>query len=82
VDVVLECTGHFTDTEGASKHLKAGAKKVIISAPCKGKGMSTYVLGVNEDKYNSKKENIVSMASCTTNCIAPVTKALKDAFDI
>ncbi|MFH1509675.1 MAG: type I glyceraldehyde-3-phosphate dehydrogenase [Candidatus Nealsonbacteria bacterium] len=82
VDVVLECTGYLTDLKGASKHLKAGAKKVIISAPCKGEGMSTYVLGVNEDKYNSKKENIVSMASCTTNCLAPVVKVLNDNFKI
>ncbi len=78
VDVVLECTGYFKDFDGASKHLKAGAKKVIISAPSKSKDVSTYILGVNEDKYNAKKDNIISMASCTTNCLAPVIKVLND----
>jgi len=82
VDVVLECTGYFTDLKGASKHLKAGAKKVIISTPCKGERMPTYVLGVNENKYNPKTENVVSMASCTTNCLAPVVKVLNDNFKI
>ena len=82
VDVVLECTGFFTDYQGARKHLKAGAKKVIISAPCKGAEMPTYVLGVNEGKYNSKKDNVVSMGSCTTNALVPVAKVVNDNFQI
>lgn len=82
IDVVLECTGFFTDLKGASKHLKAGAKKVIISASAKGEGISTYVLGVNENKYNPKTENVLSMASCTTNCLAPVVKVLNDNLKI
>ncbi|MFH1582479.1 MAG: type I glyceraldehyde-3-phosphate dehydrogenase [bacterium] len=82
IDIVLECTGYFADFEGASKHLKAGAKKVIISAPCKSKGVATYILGVNADKYNPKKDNVISMASCTTNCLAPVVKVLNDNFKI
>jgi len=82
VDIVLECTGHFTDLEGASKHLKAGAKKVIISAPSKSKEIPTFILGVNEEKYDSKRDKVVSMASCTTNCLAPVAKVLNDNFKI
>ncbi|MDP8289400.1 MAG: type I glyceraldehyde-3-phosphate dehydrogenase [Candidatus Susulua stagnicola] len=81
VDVVVESTGFFRDAQKAGLHLSAGAKKVIISAPAKG-DVATFVLGVNEEKYDSSKDHIVSNASCTTNCIAPVTKALKDAFDI
>jgi len=80
VDVVLECTGVFRDEEGASKHLKAGAKKVIISAPSKSKGVPSFVLGINANDYNS--ENIIDMGSCTTNCLAPVIKVLNDAFEI
>jgi len=82
VDVVLECTGVFSDFEGASRHLKAGAKKVIISAPCKSKEVATFVLGVNSEKYNPQKDQVVSMASCTTNCLAPVAKVLDDNFKI
>lgn len=82
VDVVLECTGIFRDLAGASKHLEAGAKKVIVSAPCKGGGIATFVPGVNEKKYNSKKDKVVSMASCTTNCLAPVAKILNDNLKI
>ncbi len=82
IDVVLECTGFFTDFEGAKKHLAAGAKKTIISAPSKSKEMPTFVLGVNEKKYDPKKDSIVSMASCTTNCLAPVAKGLNDNFKI
>lgn len=82
VDVVLECTGFFTDFEGASKHLKAGAKKVIISAPCKGTGALTCVLGGNEEKYDSKKDHVISMGSCTTNCVVPVAKVINDNFGI
>ncbi len=81
VDVVLECTGRFTDSEKASAHIKAGAKKVIISAPAKDEGItSTIVLGVNQDKY--KGENIISNASCTTNCIAPVLDVLNKKFGV
>lgn len=82
VDVVLECTGFFTNYEGAKKHLEAGAKKVIISAPCKGGGAPTYVLGGNEDKYDSKKDDVISMGSCTTNCVVPVVKVINDNFEI
>jgi len=81
IDVVAECTGAFTDREGASKHLKAGAKKVLISAPAK-KPDITVVLGVNFDRYDRKKHKIISNASCTTNCIAPIVKVLNDAFGI
>ncbi|MFH1671512.1 MAG: type I glyceraldehyde-3-phosphate dehydrogenase, partial [Candidatus Portnoybacteria bacterium] len=79
VDIVLECTGLFASTDKASQHLKAGAKKVIISAPCKDK-TAHFVLGVNQDKY--KGEEVISMASCTTNCLAPVAKVLNDNFEI
>jgi len=80
VDVVLECTGFFTDKEGASKHIKAGAKKVIVSAPCKD--LPGFVLGVNADTYDSKTVDIMDMGSCTTNCIAPIAKVLNDNFGI
>ncbi len=82
IDVVLECTGFFTDYEGAKKHLAAGAKKVIISAPCKGVEVPTYVFGGNEEKYNSEKDNVISMGSCTTNCVVPVAKVINDGFEI
>lgn len=81
IDVVLECTGIFRDKESAGKHIQAGAKKVVISAPGK-KVDSTFVLGVNEDTYDPVNHNIVSNASCTTNCLAPVAKALFDEFGI
>jgi glyceraldehyde 3-phosphate dehydrogenase len=82
IDIVLECTGAFTEYDGAKKHLDAGAKKVIISAPSKSKEVPTLVLGVNEKDYDSKKDNVVSMGSCTTNCLAPVAKVLNDNFRI
>jgi len=82
VDVVLECTGFFRDKDGAGKHLKAGAKKVIISAPAKSEGINSFVLGVNEEKYDSQKDDIISNASCTTNCLAPVVKVLNDNLGI
>jgi len=83
IDLVLECTGSFTDRQGASKHLSAGAKKVLISAPCKGgESDATIVLGVNEEAYDRKKHSIVSIGSCTTNCLAPVAKVLDDSFGI
>jgi glyceraldehyde 3-phosphate dehydrogenase len=81
VEVVVESTGLFTDREGAEKHLKAGAKKVIISAPAKGPDV-TLVLGVNESHYDPKAHHIISNASCTTNCIAPVAKVLHENFGI
>ncbi|MDD3102421.1 MAG: type I glyceraldehyde-3-phosphate dehydrogenase [Patescibacteria group bacterium] len=82
VDVVLECTGFFTDYQGAKKHLEAGAKRVIISAPPKNSDIPTYVLGVNEEKFDSKKDLIISNGSCTTNCLAPMAKILNDNFKI
>lgn len=81
VDIALECSGLFTDREKASKHLAAGAKKVIISAPAKNPDI-TIVMGVNEDKYDSANHNIVSNASCTTNCLAPVAKVILENFGI
>ncbi len=81
VDIVLECTGIFRDRESASKHLEAGAKKVIISAP--GKGVdATFVLGVNEETYDPVNHNVISNASCTTNCLAPAAKVLQENFGI
>lgn len=80
VDIVLECTGVFRDYNEARSHLKAGAKKVILSAPAKG--VKTFVLGVNGDKYNSETDHIISNASCTTNCYAPITKILHNKFGI
>jgi len=82
IDVVLECTGRFRDFEEAKKHLEAGAKKVIISAPSKSPEVPHFVIGVNEDKYNPEKDNIVSMCSCTTNCLAPIAKILHENFEI
>jgi len=82
VDVVLECTGFFTDMEGAGKHLQAGAKKVVISAPAKGEGVKTLILGVNENDYDPKVDHVVSNGSCTTNCLAPVVKILNDNIGV
>jgi len=79
VDIVLESTGRFTDAAGAKKHIDGGAKKVIISAPAKGEDL-TIVLGVNEDKYDSAKHSIISNASCTTNCLVPMVKVIRDNF--
>lgn len=81
IDYVIESTGLFTTTEAAEKHLKAGAKRVIISAPAKG-DIPTFVIGVNEKDYNPEKDRILSNASCTTNCLAPITKVLLDNFGI
>lgn len=81
VDVVVESTGRFRDKESASKHLKAGAKKVIISAPAKNEDI-TIVLGVNEDQYDPQNHHIISNASCTTNCLAPVAKVVDEKFGI
>jgi glyceraldehyde 3-phosphate dehydrogenase len=82
VDIVVESTGVFTDYVGASAHIKAGAKKVVVSAPCKGEDIPTYVIGCNEEKYDPKKDVIISMASCTTNAMAPIAKVLNDKFKI
>lgn len=82
VDVLLECSGVFTDYEGAKKHINAGAKKVIISAPCQSKEVPSFVLGVNAEKYDAKKDHVISMVSCTTNCLAPLAKVLQDNFGI
>jgi glyceraldehyde 3-phosphate dehydrogenase len=81
VQVVVESTGHFTNAEDAKKHLQGSVKKVIISAPAKGEDL-TIVLGVNQDKYDPAKHHVVSNASCTTNCLAPVAKVLNDTFGI
>lgn len=81
VDVVIESTGFFTDPKKAADHLEAGARKVVISAPAKGEGAKTIVIGVNEDTV-TENDKILSNASCTTNCIAPVMKVLEDNFGI
>ena len=81
VQVVVESTGHFTNADDAKKHLRGSVKKVIISAPAKNEDI-TIVLGVNQDKYDPAKHNIISNASCTTNCLAPVAKVLQDSFGI
>ena len=81
VDVVIESTGFFTKPADARAHIKAGAKKVVISAPAKGEGAKTVVLGVNEEVVD-EKDDILSNASCTTNCIAPIMKVLEDEFGI
>jgi len=80
VDVVLDCTGVFKDREGLGKHLKAGAKKVIMSAPAKDDSIPSYILGINAEEY--KGEDIIDMGSCTTNCLAPLVKILEKEFGI
>lgn len=82
VDVVLECTGRFTKKDDAMLHVKAGAKKVIISAPAKGGDVPTYVMGVNGGKVKAEKSEIINNASCTTNCIAPIMAVLEETFGI
>lgn len=79
-DIVFECTGVFKDTEANQKHIDAGAKRVIVSAPAKVDG--TFVYGINHEDYDPEKHKVVSNASCTTNCLAPVAKVLNDAFGI
>lgn len=81
VDIVIEGTGIFTSAEGAGKHIKAGAKKVLITAPAKGEDI-TIVLGVNEEQYDPASHHIVSNASCTTNCLAPAAKVVNDLYGI
>lgn len=80
-EIVVESTGFFTDADSAKKHLEAGAKKVIISAPAQGEDI-TIVMGVNDHEYNPATDNIISNASCTTNCLAPMAKAIDDSFGI
>jgi len=80
VDIVLECTGFFTTDEGARKHITAGAKKVIVSAP--GKDLPGFVLGVNAENFDAEKVDVMDMGSCTTNCLAPIAKVLNDNFEI
>ncbi|MBP7133598.1 type I glyceraldehyde-3-phosphate dehydrogenase [Patescibacteria group bacterium] len=81
IDIVLECTGRFTTLETASAHIKAGAKRVIISAPAKGEGVPTHVMGVNEEGAG-KNEEVINTASCTTNCIAPPMAILDEVFGV
>jgi len=82
VDLIIESTGVFITDEGASKHIQAGAKKVLITAPGKGANVGTYVVGVNHKDYNHDKYNVISNASCTTNCLAPIAKVLHESFGI
>ena len=82
VDVVMECTGRFTSQDKASLHLQAGAKKVLLSAPAKGDVDLTVCFGINHTAYDPAKHNIISNASCTTNCLSPVAKVLNDSFGI
>ena len=81
VDIVFECTGLFTDKAKAEAHIKAGAKKVLISAPAKGHDL-TVVMGVNDDKYDASKHHVLSNGSCTTNCLAPIAKVMLDNFGV
>ncbi len=83
VDIVFESTGLFTSWDGASKHLKGGAKKVVVSAPCSdNEKIRTFVMGINHETYDASKDQVVSNASCTTNCLAPVVKVLNDNFKV
>jgi len=82
IDLVIESTGVFRSVEGASRHIEAGAKKVLITAPGKGSGIGTFVMGVNDNEYQHADYDVISNASCTTNCLAPVVKALNESFGI
>ena len=82
IDLIIESTGVFRDEAGAGKHIDAGAKKVLITAPGKGSGVGTYVMGVNHEEYSHDGFNVISNASCTTNCLAPVVKVLHENFGI
>ena len=82
IDIVIESTGVFRNAEGAGKHLQAGAKKVVITAPGKGPDIGTYVMGVNADQYKPGEFDIISNASCTTNCLAPIVKVINENFGI
>jgi glyceraldehyde 3-phosphate dehydrogenase (phosphorylating) len=81
VELVLEATGRFTDREGAAQHLAAGARGVLVSAPAKGADL-TFVFGVNDDRFERARHTVISIGSCTTNCLAPIAKVLNDAFGI
>lgn len=82
IDLIIESTGVFCTHEGASRHIEAGAKKVLITAPGKGGDIGTFVVGVNDGDYNHDQYDVISNASCTTNCLAPIVKALNDKFNI
>jgi glyceraldehyde-3-phosphate dehydrogenase (NAD(P)) len=82
IDLVIEATGVFRSAEGAGRHIEAGAQKVLITAPGKGSGIGTFVMGVNHEDYDPSEFDVVSNASCTTNCLAPVVKALHESFGI
>ncbi|MGL5075910.1 MAG: type I glyceraldehyde-3-phosphate dehydrogenase [Waterburya sp.] len=82
IDIVIEATGVFRDAEGAGKHIQAGAKKVVITAPGSGPNIGTYVMGVNHESYKPGEYDIVSNASCTTNCLAPIAKVIHEQFGI
>ena len=82
IDLIIEATGVFVSKEGASKHINAGAKKVLITAPGKGSDVGTYVVGVNHHEYDHSKFDVISNASCTTNCLAPIAKVINDNFGI
>ncbi|MBF2090056.1 MAG: type I glyceraldehyde-3-phosphate dehydrogenase [Synechococcales cyanobacterium K44_A2020_017] len=82
IDLIIESTGVFVSEEGASKHIEAGAKKVLITAPGKGGNIGTFVMGVNHDQYKHSDYNVLSNASCTTNCLAPVVKVIHEQFGI
>jgi len=82
IDLVVEATGVFRDYEGASKHIQAGAKKVMITAPGKGDNVGTYVVGVNHEDYAHDQDEVISNASCTTNCLAPIVKVIHEKFGI
>jgi glyceraldehyde-3-phosphate dehydrogenase (NAD(P)) len=82
VDLVIEATGVFVTHEGATKHVQAGAKKVLITAPGKGPNIGTYVVGVNAHEYKHEEYEVISNASCTTNCLAPIAKVINDNFGI
>ena len=82
IDIVLECTGLFTNSKEAKKHMTAGAKKVIISAPSKDKEVPGFILGVNANNFNAKEVDVMDMGSCTTNCLVPIVKVLNDNFKI
>ncbi|MEM6592231.1 MAG: glyceraldehyde 3-phosphate dehydrogenase NAD-binding domain-containing protein, partial [Cyanobacteria bacterium P01_C01_bin.73] len=82
IDLVIECTGVFRSAEGAGRHIQAGAKKVLITAPGKGADIGTYVVGVNHEQYTHDAYDVLSNASCTTNCLAPVVKVINETFGI
>ena len=82
VDVVLDCTGKFRSAPDLRRHIECGAKKVVLSAPAKGEIDGTFVVGVNDDQYDPDTMHVVSNASCTTNCLAPVAKVLVDSFGV